>query len=285
MDPFGSIFVRQSTLAGIALATLAGSGLAAPAGTDDLALSVREIFRSNCAGCHGPQLPKPKGRFGYVLDLKRLAANPELVVPGKPDESELLQIICRNEMPPSKALPANQKDTVRAWIVAGAPPAPSETAAGADSSPGPELPAQVRRILEDAGRFHLQLLHFPIAFLIAAALAELWSAGRQQVGPSSAVRFCVLCGAASAVPAVLLGWAYAAVGHGAGTAATLALHRWIGTAAAAWAVLTAVLVERDARRGRHGSAAQLMVLLGAVLVGVAAHFGGMLVHGDLFSDW
>ena len=40
---------------------------------------------SGLAGCHGPDLAKPKGRFGYVLDLRRIASNPEMVIPQSTD--------------------------------------------------------------------------------------------------------------------------------------------------------------------------------------------------------
>ena len=90
----------------------------------DLASETRAIFAAQCAGCHGPELPRPKGRFGYVLDLKRVASNPEMVVPYSPDESELWQLVRRNEMPPEDAstgpLSEQQKAVIRAWIAAGA---------------------------------------------------------------------------------------------------------------------------------------------------------------------
>jgi len=61
------------------------------------------VFAAKCSACHGPDLVKPKGRFGYVLDLPRLATNPEFVVPGRPDESELWTLVKRDEMPPPDA--------------------------------------------------------------------------------------------------------------------------------------------------------------------------------------
>src|SRR4029077_5516494 len=67
---------------------------------DDLGAGARAVFASKCVGCHGPDLSKPKGRFGYVLDLRRVAGNPELVIPFRPDESELWVLIQRGEMPP-----------------------------------------------------------------------------------------------------------------------------------------------------------------------------------------
>jgi mono/diheme cytochrome c family protein len=91
----------------------------------NLADAVRGIFRAKCAGCHGPDLPRPRGRFGYVLDLKRLAADPEKIVPGRPAESELWALVEHDEMPPPDAprgrLTPSEKETVRAWIEAGAP--------------------------------------------------------------------------------------------------------------------------------------------------------------------
>ena len=86
---------------------------------------VRIVFQAKCAGCHGPDLPKPQGRFGYVLDLRRLAADREKVIPGRPSESELWQMVEHDEMPPADSphgpLPLAQKEAIRAWIADGAP--------------------------------------------------------------------------------------------------------------------------------------------------------------------
>src|SRR4029077_7923158 len=95
---------------------------AAPAANDqrDLASEVLEVFSAKCTGCHGPNLAKPKGRFGYVLNLARVASNREMVVPSSPDESELWELVHRGEMPPADAptgaLTAAQKEVIRAWI-------------------------------------------------------------------------------------------------------------------------------------------------------------------------
>src|SRR5947209_4130745 len=133
---------------------------AAPAG--DLAAEVRAVFAAKCAKCHGPDLAKPKGRFGYVLDLARVAANREMMVPGAPGEG--------------------------------------------------------------------------------------WSAWRGSRTPAPAVHFCVALGAAGAVAAAALGWLLAWGGSGAGMPAALGLHRWLGTAAAVWAVAAALHSEREVRR-------------------------------------
>ena len=264
---------------------LAGPGVA-PA--RDLAAEVRSVFAAKCAGCHGPDLAKPKGRFGYVLDLARVAANREMVVPSAPDESELWVLVRKNEMPPDDApsgpLTQEQKEAIRAWIAAGA----SAAAAGATDPTPPPAPdpsegaSPATRALRWLGRLHILVIHFPIALLIAAAAGELWSAWRGSRTPAPAVHFCVLLGAAGAVAAAALGWLYAWGGHGAGMPAVLGLHRWLGTAAGAWAVMTALHSEWEVRRGRRSPWFRASVLLGALFVGVAAHFGGILVHGDDF---
>jgi mono/diheme cytochrome c family protein len=98
----------------------------------DLASAALAVFSAKCADCHGPQLARPEGRFGYVTDLRRVANNPELVVPLAPDESELWEHVRRDEMPPEDApsgpLSMSEKDVIRAWIAAGAPNvAPAQT--------------------------------------------------------------------------------------------------------------------------------------------------------------
>src|SRR5262249_23562337 len=75
----------------------------APSMQRDLASEVRDVFAAKCAGCHGSDLAKPKGRFGYVLDLARVASNPEMVVPFRPSESELWELVQHGEMPPADA--------------------------------------------------------------------------------------------------------------------------------------------------------------------------------------
>jgi mono/diheme cytochrome c family protein/uncharacterized membrane protein len=288
--------MMRSILGCGALLACLGWARALPAAQDqeDLATDVRAVFSAKCAGCHGPNLAKPKGRFGYVLDLERVAGNREMVVPSSPDESELWDLVRRDEMPPADSpagsLSAKQKEVIRAWIAAGAPTVASG-AATSDQSPDPEgqdslggapTPSVAKRILGKLGIFHILVVHFPIALLIAAAAAEFWAALHRSRLPAPAVRFCVLLGTAGALAAAALGWLHAWNGYGAGMPTTLGLHRWIGTAAAAWAVGTASFSECEERRGVRSHWFRVWLLLGAVLIGVSAHLGGILVHGEDF---
>jgi uncharacterized membrane protein len=264
---------------------------------------VRAVFAARCASCHGDHLAKPRGKFGYVLDLPRVAANPKLVVPSLPDDSPLWKLIDEGEMPPEDArtgpLTEGEKGLIRAWIGAGAPPprTPAVPAPGAPGTPTPDAPPAEAaaggapappfaiRLLRWLGKFHVVTVHFPIALLLAAAVAELWALGRGARLPLPAVRFCVLLGAAGAAVAAVLGWLLAWGGYGAGSPRLLALHRWLGTTAALLAVGSAVLSEADARAGRRRPWFRILLFLGALLVGVAGHLGGTLVHGEDFFDW
>ena len=189
----------------------------------EFADEVRGVFENKCAVCHGPDLEKPQGRFGYVLDLPRMAQNPELVIPARPAESELWLLVQNDEMPPTGSphgsLAPVQKEAIRSWIEAGAP----------DVSPR----AQTGRTLRWLGRFHLLMLHFPIALVVAAGLGEIWSVWRRDPSPSESVRFCFWLGALAALPTAGLGWIHAAAGNGFDSSSLLTAHRWLGTTAAA----------------------------------------------------
>lgn len=92
----------------------------------DLAGNVHVIFEHKCNECHGSQLKKPEGKFGHVLDLKRMADNAEYIVRGKPAQSEMYRLVNEGEMPPddhpkTPPLTGEEKDVVRRWIQAGAP--------------------------------------------------------------------------------------------------------------------------------------------------------------------
>jgi mono/diheme cytochrome c family protein len=128
--------------------------------SDDLASAARAVFAAKCTECHGADLAQPEGRFGYVLDLPRVAANPEMVITFSPDESELWELVRRDEMPPAGAsagpLSPREKETIRSWILAGAPapairsPVSSSAAARPSHCPEPgRYGVRRRRALRD----------------------------------------------------------------------------------------------------------------------------------------
>jgi uncharacterized membrane protein/mono/diheme cytochrome c family protein len=261
----------------------------------DLGVEARNVFANKCAVCHGPDLAKPKGRFGYVLDLRRVAGNPEMVVPGRPDESELWELVKRDEMPPGDspqgALTLDQKETIRAWIAGGAPePSPDALDSPASSQSESTGSAQTaippaQRILNWMGKFHLLLLHFPIALVIAAGVGEGWSLWRRNPIPSESVRYCLWLGALAALPTAGMGWLYAAAGNGVGSPQLLTAHRWLGTTAALFMVVTAVCAERDARRAARSRRVRLLLTFTILMIALTAHLGGLLDRGEDFFTY
>jgi len=285
------------TVTALALATALPAEIASAqplaTGPDrQLGNEVRDIFAMRCASCHGPDLAKPKGRFGYVLDLGRVAQNPELVIPSRPDESELWALIQRNEMPPSGPLTVAEKETIRTWIVAGAPDISLPTSGPTGSSlrtelslgENPTVTSPLIRWVRLVGKFHLPLLHFPIALLLTAGFAELLSVFRGSRLPSAVVQFCLTIAAITIVPTVALGWVHAWGGNGVGEPQLLAAHRWLGTAAGVCVIGTALVASRDARYGVRSRSVQVVLAVSILLVVVTAHAGGLMAHGSDFFD-
>ena len=96
---------------------------------------VRPIFQAQCQGCHQPA----KAGGGYVMtNVARLLSGgdsgaPSAVVPNKPDDSHLLDLITpdkgKAEMPKDKSpLTPAELETVRKWIAQGAADDTPETA-------------------------------------------------------------------------------------------------------------------------------------------------------------
>jgi cytochrome c553 len=86
---------------------------------------VRPILAENCFACHGPDSASRKADLRF--DRREVAVKAGAIVPGKPEESEMVRrILATSEdevMPPAsihKPLTAGQKKTLQAWIAAGA---------------------------------------------------------------------------------------------------------------------------------------------------------------------
>lgn len=281
---------RSVRLAILLLQVLGASAAAAAAGpAEDIGSQARDAFAAKCAECHSPKLSHPKGKFGFVLDLRRVASSPKIVVPFHPGASKLWKKIDDGDMPPDDAsagpLTDREKQTIRAWIEAGAPApltaGPAEMSlASSDPAPPATMAMRVLRVL---GKLHVLVVHFPIALLAAAAMAESWWIWKRRAGISPVVRFCAAFGALGAVVAGVLGWIHASLGgFGADTGQALMLHRWLGTGAAAGAILTAMAGEWDAFRHRRSLLFRGVLFASALLVGAAGHFGGMIVYGSDF---
>jgi hypothetical protein len=86
---------------------------------------IRPILADNCFKCHGPD--KGHRKAGLRLDDRAAAVAQGAIVPGKPDESELVSRVFSTEkdevMPPprtNKKLTAAQKELLKRWVRQGA---------------------------------------------------------------------------------------------------------------------------------------------------------------------
>jgi len=280
-----------AVIVALACAAFAGEDPVAPKGASPAADALR-VFETKCIECHGPEVRKPKGGFGYVTDLVALAGDPALVVPGKPDKSEVyLRLVTENpkeRMPPAKAreggLTPGQIEQVRRWIEAGAPPPPPRGGATTGGHRHDEAPSGAARLGRWLGRFHPVVVHFPIALLLCAVLVELAGAVLKRTGYESIVTFCLVVGSAGAVAAAALGWL--AAESEPTTGGTLLTHRWLGIASALVAVAAASWRVAAVRKSAPLGLGFRLLLAGAgLLTAVAGHFGAMLVHGTDHFAW
>jgi hypothetical protein len=86
---------------------------------------IRPILAENCFACHGPDSASRKADLR--LDRQDVAVKIGAIVPGKPDDSEMIHRIFATDsgevMPPPslhKQLSAAQKEKLKTWIAAGA---------------------------------------------------------------------------------------------------------------------------------------------------------------------
>jgi hypothetical protein len=119
----------SARLAAAVLTVMGLFGLApgAPAGPPriDYNFQVRPLLADRCFVCHGPDEKKRKAKLR--LDDPAVARGRRAVVPGKPEESALIQRITAADpderMPPRKSnltLSKDEIDLLRRWVVEGA---------------------------------------------------------------------------------------------------------------------------------------------------------------------
>ena len=266
---------------------------------------IEAVFAAKCGNCHGPALAKPKGRFGFVTDLARLAADPEKIVPGQPEASALYKALvdedAETRMPPAKSktgpLTAEEIAGVRAWITAGAPSTasgaaatsrttPPDSASGATAAPAGAAPQRLgalERTLVFIGKTHPAIVHFPIAFLLVAALVEFFARRRKTLPGHAIRRFCSAVGAAGAVVATAIGFLAALDGW---SEQTIGLHRYVGLATALTAILTVLNDRRSPRvEGETSTLGRALVVAAAASAAATGFLGGLIVHGPDHYSW
>lgn len=138
------------------------------------------------------------------------------------------------------------------------------------------------RFVRFVGKFHPVVIHFPIALLLGAALAELIAQFCRPIAFGEIGHFCLWLGALGAIVAAPLGWAAAAhARYPADLVQSLWWHRWMGTITAVLAVITVVVAEVARKKpvGRLTKVYRILIFLIAGLVSVTGHFGATLIYG------
>jgi len=134
------------------------------------------------------------------------------------------------------------------------------------------------------GRFHPMVVHFPIALLVVATVAEFLLLFTGASRFAFVARFCLWGGALGALVAAPLGWANAAAvaeDYTGISAKLLVFHRWVGVATAVIAGVALIACERSWRRNSESRkrSYRAALFLSTLLVIVAGHLGASLIYG------
>ena len=131
------------------------------------------------------------------------------------------------------------------------------------------------------GRLHPLLVHFPIALVLIAAIAELVSLTTRFPEWHMVAVANVRAGAAFAIASAAAGWLLAS-SRIVEASPTLEWHRWLGGAGAVAAVAAALATAEMDRPPRRLWLYRIALFSAAALVAVAGHFGALLVWGADF---
>lgn len=147
----------------------------------------------------------------------------------------------------------------------------------------------LRRLTGWLGKFHPAAVHFPIALLLAALLAEVISILTGSQRYASAGRYCLVLGALSAVLAGTLGWFFGGF-HLIDDGSWRSLetrHRWAGTVTALLSIGLLILCRLSARPDARVSKRlyRVTLVVTAGLVGFTGYLGAALVWGADHMAW
>ncbi len=127
------------------------------------------------------------------------------------------------------------------------------------------------------GRFHLVLIHFPIALVLVAFALEFRTFKSDET-KVSVINLMLGGGAVSGILSVIAGLILADASSFQGAAAEhLELHRWLGIAST---VLACVAFFLSAKTTLPRTVVMAVTALATGGIVATGHFGGVLVHGD-----
>ena len=311
--------------AGLACALQADAGVETRRAGDETTSAALEVLVDTCLPCHHPESSDKKAVRDWpdALDLPATLATEDFVTPGDAEDSLLFLVVLDGDMPPEDwagvdgsggSLSADQTEALRNWIDEGAHLPTAEELAAArrrgeqvlarvlaaesaepqeaqvDETPGEDTPAPPSfgaRLWRLLGHSHASVVHFPIAFIYGAALAELLlllGIGAAWALPQ-ARRFCLYLAAISSIPAAGVGWI---VGESVRAETTLTQHRWLGVGSALMLVVCLWVSEKSVRADTGNPWSRRttwLIFLTAALVAITGHWGGVLTFGEAYFEF
>src|SRR5579863_2228839 len=108
-----------SAIAALALTPAAALPVFAqtPAKPVSFEADVQPTFATRCTGCHGPDTRIKEMNLSSLEGVLKGSESGPVIVPGKPEESRLYQMVRDGKMPPGKThLSEQQLAAIRTWI-------------------------------------------------------------------------------------------------------------------------------------------------------------------------
>lgn len=297
-----------SPLEGITESRLPGSAQQpspAPPGSP----AVRELFSEHCAECHGakgtgssarrrmPDIPDFTSATWQSrrTDAQLMASITEGKGSDMPSFSEditkeqargLVVFIRALGRARAESKPGERKDPASAPTTRepeqGKQEEPALDEPESDNPPGPFL----EKFIHWLGKLHPPSVHFPIALITAAAVAEVLRLLTRNPTFGDISRFCICFGTLTAVAAGALGWFLGGF-RLTDPSWVMMTHRWLGTSTVACCGLLFLLSElsRPPHRHRTRFCFRATLVLAVILVSATGFLGGAVVYGLDHYKW
>jgi len=118
-------FLSRRLAAALVAVVLLSASHARALTNDELAAQTLKILKAQCSRCHPGQGGGSLDVFKHETLIAERGKKKPFIVPGKPDESYLLERVMKGSMPPEDETPLTtdaDKAILKKWIEAGAPP-------------------------------------------------------------------------------------------------------------------------------------------------------------------
>ncbi|MGO9600431.1 MAG: c-type cytochrome [Isosphaeraceae bacterium] len=254
--------------------------------------AIRALFQKRCVKCHGAD-----GTGNEARD--RMAEIPDFTDASwhaRRSDPQLLASILNgkgDDMPPVRGkISEEQARGLVAYLRTFAPTMDKSTQeeqeeAATVGSAGIKPPRGFfKKLIRWFGKFHPPSVHFPIALLTAAVVAEFLRIRTGKPAFDVILRYCLWFGTITALVSGVLGWFLGGF-RLTDPSWVMLTHRWLGTSTVVCAVLVLMLCEVRCRleHRQTGLWFRVPLIVLAVLVSATGFFGGAMVFGLNHYNW